>query len=276
MTEVEIAAVTAAAQVGVEVRELETVPEMRLACELLEDIWNARGSSAPASANLLRALHHAGHSVAGAFACGRLVGAAVAFRADRGAGPELHSHVVGVAAEMRGRNVGFAMKLHQRGWALEREIETMTWTFDPLVRRNAFFNIGKLGARPLEYLPDFYGSMDDGINTGDASDRILLSWDLTRPPMAGGNRVAEGDTNQSPLREIGLAVDEDGRPVVGDCTAPSVLVRVPSDIERMRQEDRELAAQWRTALRDALGGLMASGAEVTGFTRDGWYVVRRP
>ena len=79
---------------------------------------------------------------------------------------------------MAGRHVGFALKLHQRAWCLDRGITLLEWTYDPLVARNAYFNLGKLGARVAEYLPDFYGVMGDGINRYDESDRILVHWSL--------------------------------------------------------------------------------------------------
>jgi predicted GNAT superfamily acetyltransferase len=61
---------------------------------------------------------------------------------------------------------------------------------------------------------------------------------------------------------------------LGSVTASgTVLVGVPADIEALRVTDPARAAAWRTALRDALVPLMASGARVTGFDRDGWYVV---
>ena len=80
------------------------------------------------------------------------------------------------------RNVGYALKLHQRAWALQRGIATITWTFDPLVRRNAYFNLAKLGVRATRYLPNFYGAMQDPINAGDDTDRLLVDWDLASPP----------------------------------------------------------------------------------------------
>src|SRR3712207_7442617 len=65
----------------------------------------------------------------------------------------------------------FRSKLHQRAWAIARGVHEVAWTFDPLVARNAWFNLTKLGARATEYLPNFYGPMDDGINGADESDR---------------------------------------------------------------------------------------------------------
>ena len=55
--------------------------------------------------------------------------------------------------------LGRAMKLHQRAWAADHGLAWVTWTFDPLVRRNAWFNIAVLGAEVHEYLVDFYGPM---------------------------------------------------------------------------------------------------------------------
>ena len=86
----------------------------------------------------------------------------------------------GVRHEAVGRGIGAAMKLHQRLWCLEHGITRMSWTFDPLIARNAYFNIGaRLGALPSEYHPDFYGQMRDGVNAGHASDRVFVEWDLT-------------------------------------------------------------------------------------------------
>ena len=87
----------------------------------------------------------------------------------------LHSHAAGVTAAGTGRGIGFALKQDQRAWALERGIGTVTWTYDPLVRRNAFFNLTRLGARPVEYVVDFYGEMTDAINTGQGSDRFMVA-----------------------------------------------------------------------------------------------------
>ena len=69
----------------------------------------------------------------------------------------------------RGHQVGHALKMHQRRWALERGLSTITWTFDPLVARNAYFNLAKLGATPVHYYEDFYGELGDELG-GDAPD----------------------------------------------------------------------------------------------------------
>ena len=90
------------------------------------------------------------------------------------------------------------MKLHQRAWAADHGLAWVTWTFDPLVRRNAWFNIGVLGAEVHEYLVDFYGPIDDSINAGDESDRLLVAWPTS--DRAGRPTPPAGRPGRSPCR----------------------------------------------------------------------------
>jgi predicted GNAT superfamily acetyltransferase len=244
------AAKAAASAAGVEVRELAGMRELGAAVDLLSTIWGRTGNP-PLAPELLRAFSKAGNYVSGAFEGGRMVGATVGFHAS----PEhhaLHSHISGVLPECTGRAVGFAMKLHQRAWALGRGIPIIEWTFDPLVSRNAHFNIAKLGARPIEYLDDFYGSMDDAINAGDQTDRLLVRWDL------GSAAVVEGAaTGRAPAPH-------------GD---DFVFVAVPADIERLRRDDPALAREWRVAVRVGLADRLRLGHRVVGFDRERGYVL---
>jgi predicted GNAT superfamily acetyltransferase len=276
-------AAEAAAQAGrVRVRELHELADLELLRELYQDIWRTGPEDGPiVTIEWLRALSHAGNYVSGAFVEGSLVGGCVGFFAAP-LGGVLHSHIAGVAAAARGRNVGFALKLHQRAWALGHGIAGIEWTFDPLVRRNAYFNLAKLGALPVAYLPNFYGSMSDQINVGDETDRLLVDWRLDADRVV---RACEGRAPGSDVAAllaggavVGLGADEAGHPVPGRADADVVLVAVPPDVERLRLEDRAAARAWRLAVREALGGLLAAGGRVTGFAREGragWYVVAR-
>jgi predicted GNAT superfamily acetyltransferase len=170
----------------------------------------------------------------------------------------------------RGLGVGQALKTHQRAWAAARGLSAVTWTFDPLVRRNAWFNITKLGADVEEYLVDFYGPMDDGVNDGDASDRLLAVWAIPATDDSGGRaRVfAEGVAAPAALAEV------DGGPVVHPVAdgEPLVAVATPPDVETLRRTDPALAHAWRTAVREQLGPRLARG-RIRGFTRSGSYLV---
>ncbi|MDX6199684.1 MAG: hypothetical protein QOJ79_2835 [Actinomycetota bacterium] len=261
----------------VRVVELHDLQGLHAAAALYQSVWQTETRAAPVSPDLMRALSHAGGYVSGAYDGERLVAASLAFHTD-GSEAGLHSHISAVMPDVQGRDVGVALKLHQRAWALERGLRTVSWTYDPLLRRNAWFNISKLGARAVGYLVDFYGAMDDAQNAGDESDRAVALWSLEAPYV---RRAADGDREDHDADTLvrggaHLALrDIEGRPQL-DPTPPGtrqVLVQIPHDIQSMRRTDPEVARQWRECSRAALEPLLAGSFVATGFTRSGCYLL---
>jgi predicted GNAT superfamily acetyltransferase len=278
-------AVRAAERAGVEVAELHEIAGMHQAAALFIDIWRTAAEDAPCTPQLMRALAHSGNYVAAAWLDRRLVGAAVAFLHPGTDGLALHSHITGVSDAVRGRGVGLALKQHQRAWALARGIARINWTFDPLVRRNAWFNLVKLGAEGVEYLLNFYGPMADGINAGDETDRCLVTWRLEsgRAVAAAGGHAAEPSLEalRAAGAEVVLAEGPDGEPAVAApaASAPparTLLAWVPPDVVALRAADPALALRWRRALRGAMAPAMRRGFVATAMTRSGWCVLERP
>lgn len=272
------AAVAAARAADVTVREVTALGDLEAVYRLYDGIWRPDPKNPPVTTELLRALAKAGNYVTGAFDGNRLVGACVGFFGAP-AGGAMHSHVAGVSAAARGRSVGFALKLHQRAWALQRGVSVIAWTFDPLVSRNAYVNLVKLGASATEYLPNFYGGVHDGINGSDDTDRLLVRWDLGAPEVAaacaGTPRGCDARAERAHGAVTALARSRDGMPVAGTLDSERALVAVPRDIEALRSADPGRAKEWRVALREVLATLMGDGARVAGFDRSGWYVVTR-
>ena len=267
---------SAAAASGVVVRELTELADLDQVLHLYVRVWG-RSDNPPMTLELLRALTKAGNYVGGAFLPdGRLVGACVGFF-HAPADDAMHSHIAAVDPAMTGRSVGFAVKLHQRAWALHRKVSDVAWTFDPLVSRNAHFNLVKLAARPVEYLPNFYGPMVDLINGADDTDRLLVRWNLLSPAVERACSAAATTTADpvpsGAVKAVGMG--SDGGPVVGRMDADVSLVAVPDDISALRTSDPDLAHRWRTTVRDALSELLADGARITSFDRAAGYVVRR-
>jgi predicted GNAT superfamily acetyltransferase len=277
--EADAAAEAAAGTAGVRIRVLGELAELRQVDELFAAIWRPEPASPLITTELLRALSKTGSYVAGAFDDSGMVGACVGFFAPP-ARRELHSHIAGVAPAAMGRSVGRALKLHQRAWALHHGVDTVTWTFDPLVSRNAYFNVVKLGGVPVQYLTDFYGGMHDGVNGGDDTDRLLVRWELAAPHVRQACAGAGTRWNVADLccagAVIGLDRSPDGEPVPGRTGGDTVLVAVPPDIEALRRTDAARARRWRLAVREVLGTLLSEGATVRGFDRAGWYVLTRP
>lgn len=229
---------------GVEIVALETVEQVFEASAVLAEVWGGDRSGMPP--NLLRALAHAGNYTMGLYADGRMVGASVAFFAEPAA-RSMHSHITGVLPPYRGKGLGRVLKQHQREWALARQVGHITWTFDPLVARNAHFNLRILGTRVTEYLVNHYGPMDDGVNRGDESDRLMVSWALAARP--------------------------EPTPADGDVVAG---VEVPHDIEALRDENPAEAALWRVRVREQILDHLAEGLAIGGFDdARGYLLVRR-
>ncbi len=264
---------------GLRIQPVEGLADLRVALEVIDQIWRPPPGERPVSLAVLRATTHAGNYCVLARDGERPVGVSYGFLGLHG-DLSLHSHITGVVPDLVGRHVGRALKLHQRDWALQRGIEVITWTYDPLIRRNAYFNAARLGALPVEYLIDFYGEMTDELNAGQPTDRLAVRWDLRDPavvalcqgplsPLAAGSPDLDPDA-------MALRADPAGAPVMGLPTRPDLrLVAVPHDIEAMRRTDPDLARGWRLAVREILGGLLDAGWRVSGVLRDGFYVMQR-
>lgn len=254
---------------GVAIRELHSSAEMVQASQLLAEVWGLSADAVQINPDLLIAMAHAGNYVVGAFDENTMVAVSVGFfHAPRNSA--LHSHITGVRNKVAGKGIGKAIKYHQRAWCLALGVGKMTWTFDPLVARNAFFNIERLGAKRAQYLANFYGTMNDAVNRNQATDRVLLEWDLAAP-------FTKADTSEASPGEAALLRGADGPVLQLNAVTRAVQCRVeiPQDIELMRREDPTAAAQWRLALRDVLIPLLADGWQIASFDRSGFYRMER-
>ena len=265
-------ALSAASHAGVEIRLLDSVAEFEAASRLIDHIWSDDDPKAPAA--LLRALSHAGNFVAGAFSEADLVGVSIAFFGQDGDHMHLHSHITGIDPRLQNKSLGFALKQFQRSWALAHGATSIRWTADPLVRRNLYFNLCKLGATIVDYYPDFYGPLLDGVNGDGASDRVLLHWELGSP------RAVEA-ADQPPLEAVMrpgaviVAPGTDGFPVAAPSRAETLLVSIPDDIVSLRSSDPGQAEAWREAVRGAVSSALADGYRGETITRDGWLLLTR-
>lgn len=263
---------------GVTVTTASTVAELAQLTDVFEEIWLRPSHRPVVPTEVLIALSHAGNYVAVTRQNDRIIGGAVGFFSHPGA-RMLHSHIAGIHVVARGGGVGYALKLHQRAWALAHGATRITWTYDPLVARNAHFNIERLGAAITGYHTNFYGNMEDGINALSESDRAIVEWQLLdsvgqhSPPAPGpGARV-------SPTH-VGLSIGSDLSPIAYELSAGGkwpgqISLQVPPSIEQLRIDSPELDEPWRLALRDKMTALLAEGYRVSTFQRDQGYLFTR-
>ncbi|MFM1965021.1 MAG: hypothetical protein RL134_746 [Actinomycetota bacterium] len=252
---------------------------MAAARGIFDRVWPGEGTQV--TSNLLRALIHAGGYCS--IVLGDhddVVGAALGFPArdpSLPGGVYLHSHMAAVIEGLRDQGIGAAIKQHQRAWALEQGIPVVSWTFDPLVRRNAHFNVNRLGVEVGEYHPDFYGVMTDAINAGDRTDRLVAWWVLdserARAAAVGDLAIPDHESLLRTARDL-IRIDE-GMPRFAEAPAPgeTVLVSLPDDVVSLRRADPELGLQWRLAVRGALTSAFAAGLRVSAVTSAGAYIL---
>lgn len=254
----------------VTIRLAGTSDEVDAAIDLAESVWGARPITDP----MLRALEFAGSYVALAVDGDTPVGMCAGFVGVHDDGLHLHSHLAAVLPSARGRGIGRALKRHQREWCLDHGIDVVTWTFDPLVGENARFNLHHLGAVGDRYLVDLYGEMDDDINRGQPSDRLLMRWDLRSELTAAALEAPLPTTSARAWRDQGageVVAESDGRPVSSPSGADVRLVAVPADIVTLRSERPDVALAWRLAVRDGLVAAFADGLRPVAMTDERSY-----
>ena len=231
----------------IQVKELFDLKSQDSARKIFDITWSMDAGS-EITPNLLQAMVHNGSYLSGAFIDNKIVGATFAFPATNDS-LHLHSHMTAVLPEFRDKGVGYALKIDQWSWAKKKKYSYLSWTFDPLVRRNAKLNIAKLGVDISAYYPNFYGDMPDALNAGDESDRLMVSWrtDLDAP------KVRELITNPE---------------------SSDILIEIPEDIVEIRSKNQSESMKWRRQVREQFLAAFEKNGKVVGFSANNEYVVR--
>ena len=243
-----------ASAAGVALEPLITVEDADRINDVIDRTWGGQHLDR----EVVRALAASGNVSWGAMDDGRLVGFVLGWAGVDDHGLHVHSHMLASVPDRRHRGVGAALKLAQRAQALGQGIERMRWTFDPLLARNAWLNIGKLGAVIDGFERDFYGSMHDTLNAGERSDRAFVEWDLRREP---GPRPVPSASE--------LVHDADGEPeAIERAGAGPVSIAIPREYLEVRTADAARADRWRDAIARAIEASLAAGRFGVAFDRE--------
>ena len=167
------------------------------------------------------------------------------------------SHMLAVARDARGLGLGRELKAFQRELLLPLGVETVYWTYDPLVARNANLNLNRLGALPIEYIVNMYGE-DTGslLHSGLGTDRFIVAWPIASSRVdwlmtAHADAVPTRDTPPFPR---------------GETTSGVEWVEVPPNIGAILRASPEDAFDWRRRTRAQFQEHLEAGYAVTGFT----------
>jgi predicted GNAT superfamily acetyltransferase len=249
------------------IRPLQSLEDYRRCVALQYEIWGDDFEEC-APPSLLMATQQVAGVAAGAFdADGELLGFVFGIGGLRDGRPVHWSDMLGVRAGHRDLGLGRRLKAHQREYLLENGISVAYWTYDPLEARNAHVNINRLGARPVEYVPDMYGEIERGsLLSGLSTDRFIVEWELDHPrteaALAGKSASALSDAPvvNSEMGEEAPVPQQPALPDVGE-----VRIEVPADLHAVKNESLDVAKLWRETTRRAFTYYMDRGYLVTGF-----------
>jgi len=231
----------------IEVRHCLTIREYEECVRIEHATW---GEAISVPSAIFVVAHHTGGQVLGAFDQGKMVGFTLAIAGTRHRTPFLHSHMTAVLPEYRDRGIGRQLKLFQRQDALQRGIEVIEWTFDPLKFKNAHFNFERLGAIARRYIPDCYGVTTSPLHAGLPTDRLVAEWWLS------SERV-KSILADNPLPAKGKVA----------------RISLPSNVDQISAEDRDAALRVQAEARDQFvqwfgQGYVAAGVEASGGATD--------
>ncbi len=264
------------------IRVLETPEDMAAVEALQREVWPGSETDV-VPAHLLITVVHNGGLVLGAFAEERMVGfvfgfPGLEFTAD-GPRPKHCSHMAGVHPDYQNKGVGFALKRAQWQMVRHQELDHITWTYDPLLGRNAYLNIARLGAVCSTYHRSEYGEMRDGLNAGLPSDRFQVDWWLnTHRVERRLSKRPRPTLKLSHLTRVGvhplysLADHANGFPRHPEHVPPLeerlIAAEIPSDFMALKGADFSLARDWRFFTREFFETAFAKGYIVTDFIYD--------
>ncbi len=179
----------------------------------------------------------------------RMLGFAHALAAfDSQKQPYYYSHMLAVDPDLQNAGIGAGLKLAQRDYALARDVALVGWTFDPLMSRNAYLNLVKLGAVVRRYYPNYYGNASTSIlHRGLDTDRLFVEWWVRSDHVT---RTLGGEQRTD---------------------APVAIVEVPREIDEVKDRDMAEAQRWQREVRDAFQRHLSAGLYCAGFLpgRDG-------
>jgi chorismate synthase len=255
---------------NVHIRPVVTQDERRALIELEQRVWPG---VPPMREDILLIAQRNGGQVLGAFdvpttGAERMVGLLFGYVGRASDGRYRHwSHMVGVDPAYRDRKIGYDLKMVQRERVLDQGLDTIAWSYDPLLGRNAHLNLHKLGAVCCTYAPDFYGAMTDAVNAGLPSDRFEVEWHIAgRHVAARLNGSGSGPLLSDLLAGGAQLVKAQGS---DDVLAPSaaaltfeavnVCVQIPRDFHALKRRDIALACAWREHTRELFQSAFARG-----------------
>ncbi|SMD30826.1 hypothetical protein [Picrophilus oshimae] len=188
-----------------------------------------------------------------------IIGMSFSYPGYRNGKTYLYSHMTGVIEDKKRSGIGYMLKMKQRELALNYGYDLIAWTFDPYMALNAYFNIEKLGCLSRTYIDNFYGTMDDGLNNGLPTDRLVCEWyikDFKKPDYNEYNIINKKSRLGSYEITEGIEYNYE-----------NPAISIPYDFQEIKKNSMEIAMDWKLRLRPAFKKLFGLGYAITHFDK---------
>lgn len=168
----------------------------------------------------------------------------------------IESQTLGVLPAYRGAQLGFLLKRQQAQLALQRGIQVINWTVDPLQWPNAQLNFGQLRAIAFDFMPDYYAFRNE-LNRLPAS-RFGITWLINTPRVAAAlslepNSVAAPSAARNAPTRLDLRqeraivyINQGWQQVAEAAQAARIAIEIPANWTALQKDNLAEAEQWRT------------------------------
>jgi predicted GNAT superfamily acetyltransferase len=261
-------------EIKVSIGPFRNLGDYETCMDIQREVWRCEDIDVAPLTVLVAAERQGGISLGAYNSLGEMIGFCWSILGTENGEVLQHSHMLGVRTAYRNFDVGFRLKLAQRKETLRRKLKTITWTFDPMLPLNAYFNMGKLGAWSATYVENFYGETTSSLHRGLPTDRFLTRWDLKSPHVE--ERLESGPPHHDLRKELkkcpvvnhledispGMTASS---PIRLNLTADHLLFEVPYNLPDVKARNLGVALEWQGKMRQVFRNYFKKGYAVTDF-----------
>jgi predicted GNAT superfamily acetyltransferase len=227
----------------VEVKELVTFEQFDEISELQKKIWNLseRDMISTITLKALTMNYPPMGLVLGAYVDNKLTGFSICLPTRETS--TIYGLIMGVLPEFQNSEIGNFMGLKTLELCRKQNITKICWTYEPLESAHGHLYLNKWGAIVVRYQQNYYHLKDD-FNKKLPMDRFIVDCNLH------SNRVIERVKKKIEMRPLEKALNL--FPLADGNVFPkekAVLVRIPADFQKLKNEKIDEAIQYRHTTR---------------------------
>ncbi|HEU20494.1 MAG TPA: GNAT family N-acetyltransferase [Deltaproteobacteria bacterium] len=186
-------------------------------------------------------------------------------------GPFWYGARMGIDRLYQDKNIGVAILDGLYKISKERNIPRIRWTYDPLVSRNAYLYLHRMGAQVQEIGFNYYSAVftNDELNRNISTDRFLVDWYVNSErvtermdkhlfPKHDLTVMTPGNT----LNEIildGEGLERPGDKFMFDSDETPLFIEIPYSQDKLLKSDRKKAQELREKCRALFMRYLAAG-----------------